>query len=247
MRIVAQHCSASDVVGMRELYQHECRCQVIAYSMLPRGLADSWSIVVGGTMVGYAGIWNKHYPGRVSEFYVIPAYRSLQDELFQAFLLTATPIEIGAQTNIPHMATLLYDYCDSISQKNVHFQYDNHPGLALSGATLQICDDSANEWLLQREEQIMAKGGILHHYNAPYSDLYMEVFPQFRRLGAGSYLVQELAARCWQLGRIPCARCNVDNSASRRTLRRAGLRCCGYNLAGKIAYERLTPLVQSPE
>src|SRR4029450_6274661 len=78
------------------------------------------------------------------------------------------------------------------------------------------------EWLLEMEGNTGAKGGILFHYNRPYGDIYMEVSEPFRRRGLGSYLVQELKRRCYELGAIPCARCNPQNIASRRTLQRAG-------------------------
>ena len=78
------------------------------------------------------------------------------------------------------------------------------------------------EWVLEADGSVVAKGGILFHYNRPYGDIYMEVEEPFRRRGLGSYLVQELKRECYQLGAVPCARCNPDNIASRRTLLRSG-------------------------
>ncbi len=239
--IAVSRCAVPDVAGMRHLYQHECHCQVIAYSMVARGLADSWYITVDGEVAGYGAIWNSHYPGRVSEFYVLPVYRSLVNRLFEAFVRCAGPTELAAQSNVPHMLGLLYEYCREITQENALFQYNHHPGLSLSEADLQRNPHDDNEWFLNMDGVTAAKGGILHHYNPPYSDIYMEVVPEFRRKGVGSYLVQQLASECWHMGRIPCARCNIDNNASRRTLERAGLACCGYHLAGRLLPSLVNP------
>ena len=69
---------------------------------------------------------------------------------------------------------------------------------------------------------VVANGGILYHYNRPYGDIYMEVAEAYRRRGIGSYFVQELKRICYEGGSIPCARCNPDNTASRKTLQKAG-------------------------
>jgi len=50
----------------------------------------------------------------------------------------------------------------------------------------------------------------------------MDVVERFRRRGLGAFLVQELKRVAYELGRIPCARCNPDNVASRMTLQKAG-------------------------
>ncbi len=234
MNVEISCCSAADVAGMRELYQHECNCQLITYSMVPRGLADSWRITVDGELAGHGAVWNRHFPGRVSEFYVLPSHRSLTNVLFQQFIQCASPTEIGAQTNVPPMLTLLYAFCKEIWHENYLFQHSKPAGISISGGKLSASPHEPNEWTLDVNGTTMGKGGILHHYNVPYSDLYMEVLPEFRSKGMGSYLVQQLASLCWQMGRIPCARCNTDNVASRKTLERAGLACCGHYLAGRI-------------
>ena len=58
----------------------------------------------------------------------------------------------------------------------------------------------------------------------------MEVRPDVRRRGYGSFLIQELIAECYLAARVPAARTSVDNIASQRTLLRGGLRECGRML-----------------
>ena len=78
----------------------------------------------------------------------------------------------------------------------------------------------------------MATGGFLTHYNPPFADLFMEVEQSHRRKGAGGYLVQELTKECYLGGRVPAARCNLENQPSRATLTKAGFRDCGFMLVG---------------
>ena len=62
----------------------------------------------------------------------------------------------------------------------------------------------------------------------------MEVAEPFRRRGLGAYLVQELKRVAYELGSVPCARCNPDNVASRKTLQKAGLVPDAHVLNGSI-------------
>ena len=82
---------------------------------------------------------------------------------------------------------------------------------------------------------MVATGGALTHYNPPYADLYMEVRPDVRRRGFGALVLQAAKEDCYARGLVPAARTGVTNLASQATLRRAGLRECGFVLAGRVA------------
>jgi GNAT superfamily N-acetyltransferase len=94
--------------------------------------------------------------------------------------------------------------------------------------------EGVGDWLIERDGVIVATGGIAVHYNPPYGDVYMEVDVPFRRRGYGSYLVQELKRMSYQMGKIPAARCNASNIASRTTLQKAGLLPCARILSGVL-------------
>ena len=66
----------------------------------------------------------------------------------------------------------------------------------------------------------------------PFADLYMEVQEAYRRKGLGSLLIQELKRECYLTGRVPAARCNIENTASKSTLLKAGLKIAGFMLLG---------------
>ena len=90
------------------------------------------------------------------------------------------------------------------------------------------------DWMVEADGDAAAAGGILFHYNLPYGDLYMSVAEPLRRRGYGSYLVQELKRTCYQMGRVPSARCNAANAASRATLQKAGMLPCARVLVGLL-------------
>jgi len=65
----------------------------------------------------------------------------------------------------------------------------------------------------------------------------MEVNAAQRRKGFGSFLLQEVKKECYLSGRVPAARCNIENKASMYTLLRAGLKVAGYMLTGRVKFK----------
>ena len=72
------------------------------------------------------------------------------------------------------------------------------------------------------------------NYNMPYADIYMEVKEHARRKGYGSLMVQELKKEIYLRRRVPAARCNIRNQASKATLLKAGFSICGTWLKGNV-------------
>jgi hypothetical protein len=71
---------------------------------------------------------------------------------------------------------------------------------------------------LEHTGQIVASGGYVRNYNFPYIDMYYEVKEDHRKKGFGSLFTQELKREAYRLKRVPAARCNVKNNASKATL-----------------------------
>jgi RimJ/RimL family protein N-acetyltransferase len=62
----------------------------------------------------------------------------------------------------------------------------------------------------------------------------MKIAEPFQGRGLGAYLVQELKRACRTGGSVPAARCNIGNTASRRTLQKAGFVPCGNLVSGEL-------------
>lgn len=97
-----------------------------------------------------------------------------------------------------------------------------------------IVSDGSTEYRLELDGELIATGGYVWNYNFPYIDIYYEVMENHRKKGFGTLITQELKKEAYLLGRVPAARCNVKNLASRSTLIKAGMRVCGYILMGRI-------------
>lgn len=70
----------------------------------------------------------------------------------------------------------------------------------------------------------------------------MEVAEPHRRLGYGSYLVQEVERMCYEMDKVPAARCDASNTAPRATPQRAGMLPCASVLTGVIKDIRMKPI-----
>jgi GNAT superfamily N-acetyltransferase len=90
------------------------------------------------------------------------------------------------------------------------------------------------DYVLEMKGEIVATGGFMLHYNLPFADLYMEVRKDCRRRGYGTFILQELQNACYLAGRVPAARCEIKNVASRATLMKSGMRVCGFMQIGDV-------------
>lgn len=51
--------------------------------------------------------------------------------------------------------------------------------------------DTDVDYVIEMDGEVVASGGFLLHYDKPFADLYMPVRKEWRRLGIGSFLLQE--------------------------------------------------------
>ena len=251
MNIEIRRAEYKDVEALRDLYRQEGNCQIIHDSILRRGLADPYLILVGGRIGGYGGVWNKHHENRLMEFYTLPDSRSAALAMFRELLGVSGATEMEAQTNIPLMLTMLYDCARNIMDEAIlfHDAFTTHLPCPQGMFRQATPDDAASvfahqhepvgDWLMDVGGGIVATAGALYHYNPPYGDIYMEVSEPARRQGFGSYLVQEVKRVCYEAGKKPAARCSPDNIGSRRTLEKAGFLPCGRLLVGETDPARI--------
>ena len=122
MDIAVQAADYSDIESMREGFREEADCQIVTDSILRRGLADPYLILVDGHTAGYGGVWNEHYPGRVMEFHTTPNTRLYAQSMFKELLAVSGATHIEAQTNLPLILNALYDFAEKIVEEKILFQ-----------------------------------------------------------------------------------------------------------------------------
>ena len=147
---------------------------------------------------------------------------------------------IECQTNDLMLAALFFENAYNICTQAILFEDHEStawqaPEVTFFREELELKNaDEMGGYVLQHHGHIIARGGMMLNYNAPYADIYMDVLEAYRRQGFGSFLVQELKKIARNTGLIPAARCNVRNQASKYTLLKAGFRVSGYLLQGQL-------------
>ena len=256
MTIEVARRTAEELFPLHEMLRAEANCQLIRDSYWTRGFLEAWALSIDGKLAGHGAIGNRHFEGRVIEFFVLPENRQHARELFRDLLATTEAKEIEAQTNVPLQAAMLREFATEIRTENILFADGGATALvAPEGAVFRRKRESGElpffehrhepegDWVIEADGEIVATGGFLTHYNPPYADLYMEVAEPNRRRGFGSYLIQELRRVCNEAARRPAARCNAGNAASRKTLEKGGMVVCGEMAAGNIGI----PLVRAQD
>ena len=238
-----------EIRELRERYREEMSCQIVHDSFHSRGFLDSYLIRVDDEVAGYGCVGGYRELPRVTvkEVFLLPAFRPHAVSLFRQLVAASGATRIEAQTNDRLLTRLFYEVVDTFTREKILFDDAFTTELSVPGATFRRASDEerngvfahgtepVGDWVIDLDGTTVATGGVLLHYNPPFGDIYMEVGEPFRGRGLGSYLVQELKRVCREAGKIPAARCNVSNEASRATLQKAGMRPCGLIISGAIA------------
>jgi len=207
------------------------------------GWADTWLFFIDGEKAGYGAVWGsekREDRNSIFEFYIIEPFRKSANIIFEKFCIESGATLIECQSNDRLLCSMLYEYAPNINAEAVLFEDDFQPNLSILDVTFgretsaDITGPDAGGYYLKIHGKIVATGGFMLNYNWPYADIYMEVKEPFRRKGLGSLLIQELKKEIYRMDRVPAARCNVDNKASKATLLKAGFKVCGARLKGGI-------------
>lgn len=243
MSIEVAPATIAEIDASIRAFREAAACQIVHDSILLRGMADPYRIRIDGVEAGHAGVWNCHDPGRIMEFHLEPGFQDRAEAAFQVLIGVSRAMEAEAQTNLPLMFGLLQSQCRSTWTSKMLFGNPVETDLPNPGGTFRTAlpeeaqfggSPRSAEFVIEVDGRAIAWGGYLGHYNPPYVDVHMEVAPEFRQQGYGSYFVQEVKRRCLEAGKIPAARSDPVNEASHRTLARAGLPKIGELLVGKI-------------
>jgi GNAT superfamily N-acetyltransferase len=179
----------------------------------------------------------------------VQPFKKKASELFRQLLAASMAEFIECQSNDLLLSSMLYEFSNAVSADVVLFEDHFATDYSLPGSMFRPrrADDQifehktepVGDYVVERSGEIVATGGFFLHYNKPFADLYMEVREDCRCRGIATFLLQEVKKECYLAGRVPAARCNLRNVASRAALTKAGLRICGFMLTGKVDSSRL--------
>jgi RimJ/RimL family protein N-acetyltransferase len=248
VNITATPTSLEDIRPWRDMYRLEMSCQIVHDSIHERrGWTQEYVLAVADTPVGYGSVAiGGPWAGQPSayEFFVVPTQRLRLFDLFRALLVTSGAVTIEVQSNDALATVMLHAFTPHATSEAILFHDRMTTWHVVNGATFREATDSEapdaspeqRRWrvVVEVDGEVAGTGGVLFHYNRPFGDIYMDVAEPFRRRGIGSFIVQELKRLCYESGHVPAARCNPNNTASRRTLQRAGFVPCGHILKGSV-------------
>jgi hypothetical protein len=236
-----------EILYLRNLFLQENNFQIRYNAFHERCWTDSYFIIYNKERVGYGSIkGNRNINDRdtVFEFYLTPSFRNLASIAFLELLKSTKANFIECQSNDVLLTSLLFQYAQSINSNVILFENSFTSNIKIDTTIFRKRNDNdivfehtsepVGDYVLEVNKQVIATGGFLLHYNKPFADLYMEVERTHRQKGFGSFLIQELKRGCYLAGRVPAARCNIDNVASRATLTKAGLKIAGFMLFGLV-------------
>jgi len=245
MTLEAAKTNLTEILSLRNLFLQENNFQIRYNACHERGWTDSYAIKYNNEKIGYGSVkGNENISDRdtVFEFYIIPSFRNLCSGAFLKLLHASKANFIECQSNDILLTSLLYEFGQNISSNVILFEEGFTSNLKADNiefgkrneddVVFEHKAEPIGEYVLKRNNEIVATGGFLLHYNMPFADLYMEVKEECRRQGLGSFLIQELKKQCYLSGRVPAARTGMENIASRATLLKAGLKIAGYMLLG---------------
>lgn len=248
MRIGITEVTLERVLPLRALYRQEMSCQIVHDSWHQRGFLQSHLITVDGRVAGYGSVGGVGDEPRdlVKEFFLHPEDRTASQDLFRAFVAAAAAKRIEAQTNDRLLALMLLDSVETVERDRILFEDGLTTSRTIPGAVFRRLGaeerqdvfqhevEPVGDWAIEVAGEVAATGGLMFHYNPPYSDIYMEVAKPWRGRGLGTFIVQELKRVSYEMGKTPAARCSSTNVASRRTLQRAGMAPCAWILRGRL-------------
>ena len=235
------------IIPFRQLFLHENNFQVRYNACHERGWSDSYLLSIDHEIVGYGSVKGKENLAdrdAIFEYYVMHSHRKFASHLFSTLIDVSKCSFIECQSNDLLLTALLYEHGQNIYATNILFEDGKETDLAIGGVifrrhkeediVFEHKSEPGGDFVLELNNEIVATGGFMLHYNIPFADLFMEVKEEYRRKGLGSFLIQELKKICYSEGRVPAARCGISNTASKATLIKGGLKIAGFMLLGTV-------------
>jgi hypothetical protein len=238
MNINITKAQLANVEPLRQLFLAGIDFQFVYNKCHGAGWSDVYLFTIDGMPVGYGSVWGENKRedrDTIFEFYMGKPFLKHSRQIFTAFVKKAGAGFVKCQTNDHLLCTMLFESAVNIKSENILFKDGFKTTLHIPGAQFVKNENPDGDitYDIQYDGEIVATGGYVWNYNFPFIDIYYEVKEKYRQNGYGSFLTQELKKEAYRLNRIPAARCDINNQASKATLFRAGMQVCGYMLIGE--------------
>ena len=234
-------CRLLKIQPLRAVFLQELNAQVRYDAAHTRRGTTEYLVRRQDRDIGYGSVKDAQAgAGTVFEFYLLPVLRADALDVLRRLAEVSDADALECQSNDQFYAALVRQLSGHVTSDTILFAAGKPTGLPSSDGVFRrrrrndrVFEHHAEpvgDFVIDVAGTVVATGGFLLHYNPPFADLFMEVRPDARRRGYGSFLIQQLIVECYLAGRVPAARTGVDNVASQRTLLKGGLRECGRML-----------------
>lgn len=239
MKIEVIKTMIAEIQSLREMFLAESRFQFIYNKCHGAGWADTYLFTLNEAKVGYGSVWGKSKRqdrDAIFEFYLLPPYRKHANRIFTEFQKTSGAKFVECQSNDRMLAALLFEHARNINAEAILFEdgFQTHFEISDTVFLKKEAPDDDVQYVLEQNGHKVASGGYVWNYNFPYIDMYYDVEENHRQKGFGCLITQELKEEAYRLNRVPAARCNINNKASKATLLKAGMLICGHILVGEL-------------
>ncbi|MBC7849360.1 MAG: N-acetyltransferase, partial [Chitinophagaceae bacterium] len=202
---------------MREQFLRHADVQFVHNKCHDYGWAENYLFELAGQSIGYASVWGLHDRNErdtLFEFYLIPQELRLMERAAELFFKNVNVRYIECQTNMALQTQVLFRFARNINAESVLFTDANKTKLTIENCVFRqrIDSDPKNRdddgpYILLHNDSLVAYGGLMYNYNAPYADVYMHVVDGNRQQGFGGLFVQELKRLAYEQNKVPAARC----------------------------------------
>lgn len=247
MRIKIEQTNYQNITQIRQLFLQQNNFQIRYDACHHRNWADEYLIFGNDSTIGYVSIKGKedYLKDRdaLFEFFLLPEARRHTNLIFNHLVQEINFKFIECQSNDAHLAHLLFEFTKGIRTDTILFSDYLVTNYTLDNVLFRLRKEldpaidkkkDNGQYILEKAGKVVADGGFLTHYNPPFADLFMKVRSEERNNGFGTIIVQEIKRVCYQQGKVPGARCHIDNKASKATLLKAGFQVAGFMLIGEV-------------
>lgn len=228
----------SSISHLREKFLRENNIQFVLDKCYRYRWADAYAFIDRETPVGYGSVYGtekREDRDTIFEFYLMSEHRDLAEQCFLALCRSSKAPYIECQTNDKFLYPLFEKFTTNIQTETILFAEHHTTNFRIDNASLVVRPQSNPDdcqFVLMHNGKEVGEGGFMLNYNFPYADMYYGIHEKYRGKGFGGYFVQELKAEIYKMNRVPAARCNPSNAASKATLLKAGMAVCGERLKG---------------
>jgi hypothetical protein len=128
----------------------------------------------------------------VKEFFLFPDDRVASQALFRAFVAASGAKRIESQTNDRLLTLMLLDSVETVERDRILFEDAVTTSHVVPEGIFRPIGrrerkrvfahevEPVGDWVIELGGEVAATGGLMFHYNPPYSDMYMEVAAPLR-------------------------------------------------------------------